>query len=263
MAIPAPVDPGIGDDKNALIAGCSNQAPEALAEAGDGIGDLVVLERIATLLLEVLDAGFHHRLSGIGKGQPGDNQHFQQITGQVDAFPEAGRTQENSPGIFTEGFQQVPATAAAKLGDQPPLGPKQPGMQDTVNRLYLGIGSKQNQEPPLDPVGQIVDQLCQLPGILGIGNIHRGIPPQDHALLVVVKGRRKLLLHYRPGTEGLIQTHLTTKVVKTGAHLEGGRTQHRTRPALKELGTEKRAHHQWCALEYHPHLISYTPDFPP
>ena len=67
----------------------ADQPPEALAEAQDGLGQVVFVEGI----LEGLGAGRHQRVGGDIEGQFDDDQHRKRLAGHIHAFPEGACAQ--------------------------------------------------------------------------------------------------------------------------------------------------------------------------
>ena len=103
----------VAQHQHAAVAGVADQASGALLERDRRCWNLPGEERIGTGFAQCREPRFQHRIVRRGERQLVDDDARKRLTGDVQAFPETGRTEQHAVAGLTEIREQLMARCAA------------------------------------------------------------------------------------------------------------------------------------------------------
>jgi len=195
-------DPRVEDVDLAVVPLAAEETPQALPEAPELLGPEPQVGR--PCLHPGGPPGNIHRVIGAAMGYPGDEQHRELVTGQVEAFPSAHKGQEALPGILPVLLDTGPYRHERLLHDHLPAGPAVlPGLAEHIHvfRKHGGVlVRRQQSEASPFRVFQRIDHVGDGIGddvrfrftrrSLGVRLEHRGLAVQVDLHVFPLKMRR-------------------------------------------------------------------------
>ncbi len=112
-AVAGGADAGVEQHQDAAIGEGADEAAKALLEGDDGLGDLQVVEGVASGRGDGVGAGFHDGVGGDGEGEFVDDDAAELLALDVDALPKTRCPEEDGVRCVAELLQEDVAGGGA------------------------------------------------------------------------------------------------------------------------------------------------------
>lgn len=184
-------DAGVEDDDVAFVAMAADESPDALTEAYDGIGYGEFGEGVAALHTAMFASGFADGMTGVLKGEAGDDDLGKGGAGNVDSGPEAVGAEEDAVAGFSELVGEFGAGVVVSLSEEGALDFFEKIGAAFANLAQVEMAGEKDEgsafdaaAAPTDHIGEVVEVEASGSGF-GEGGV---VGDQEAGVLRVVKG---------------------------------------------------------------------------
>ena len=229
----------IEDGHGALIAVTADQTSKPLFQFDGGFGNLVVHERVSAGGPNGLLPGFDQWAVGNRKGELGDDDGLQRVTGHVDALPEAFGAEQNGVRIGREAFDHARSGQAVGLGKEGDALGGEPRRQLGSDAAEQIVAGEEYQRPSRGGCDVPANQFRNEPFVAGWvgGRFGHSIDEDELRLGRVVEGAAEFFLVRL----GETQTGLEEIKRRISADGERGAGEDDAGDAFEEMFAERRA----------------------